>query len=40
MVCLTLSSQYLVDVDVLVFCHNVNISDIYSLFNSRLLDER
>jgi hypothetical protein len=39
MMCLTLSSHYLANVDVLVFCHNVNFSDIYS-FNSGLLDER
>jgi hypothetical protein len=37
---LTLSRQYLADVDVLVFCNNVNFSDIYSLFNRRPLDER
>jgi hypothetical protein len=30
----------LVDVDVLVFCHNINFLDIYSLFNRGLLDER
>jgi hypothetical protein len=30
----------LADVDVLVFCNNINLLDIYSLFNRRPLDER